>query len=147
MVHLYAFVYSNKEKKRFLFFSCLMYLCLCIYSFVDVLHYIHLQDRQLMYFYTFVIQKKKKKKTARGNMGKNIKSYATIPTLHSLGKGRKPYGKKSQSIGQTKHDSGHTHFLIPRLLKLHVKIPNFFSILIYSESCRFHAIHYKIHPP
>ena len=32
-------------------------------------------------------------------MGKNIKSYATIPTLHSLGKGGKPHGKKSQSIG------------------------------------------------
>ena len=37
-------------------------------------------------------------------MGKNIKSYATIPTLHSLGKGGKPHGKKSQSISQTKHD-------------------------------------------
>ena len=59
-------------------------------------------------------------------MGKNIKSYATIPTLHSPGKGGKPHGKKSQSIGQTKHDSGRTHFLSPRLLKLHVKIPNFF---------------------
>ena len=32
-------------------------------------------------------------------MGKNIKSYATIPTLHSMGKGGKPHGKKSQSIG------------------------------------------------
>ena len=61
----------------------------------------------------------------RGNMGKNIKSYATIPTLHSPEKGGKPYGKKSQSIGQTKHDSGRTHFLIPCLLKLHVKIPKF----------------------
>ena len=58
-------------------------------------------------------------------MGKNIKSYATIPTLHSLGKGGKPHSKKSQSIGQRKHDSGRTHFLIPRLLKLDVKIPNF----------------------
>ena len=59
-------------------------------------------------------------------MGKNIKSYATIPTLHSPGKGGKPHSKKSQSISQTKHDSGHTHFLIPCLLKLYVKIPNFF---------------------
>ena len=58
-------------------------------------------------------------------MGKNIKSYATIPTLHSLGKGWKPYDKKFQSISQTKHDSGHTQFLIPRLLKLHIKIPKF----------------------
>ena len=71
-------------------------------------------------------KKKKRKKRTRGNMGKNIKSYATIPTLHSLGKGGKPHGKKSQSIGQTKHDSGRTHFSIPHLLKLHVKIPNFF---------------------
>ena len=59
-------------------------------------------------------------------MGKNIKSYATIPTLHYPGKGGKPDGKKFQSISQTKHDSGRTHFSIPRLLKLHVKIPNFF---------------------
>ena len=59
-------------------------------------------------------------------MGKNIKSYATIPTLHSLGKRGKPHGKKSQPIGKTKHGSGHTHFLVPHLLKLHVKIPNFF---------------------
>ena len=59
-------------------------------------------------------------------MGKIIKSYATIPTLHSPRKGGKPHGKKSQSISQTKHDSGRTHFLIPRLLKLHVKIPNLF---------------------
>ena len=59
-------------------------------------------------------------------MGKNIKSYATTPTLHSPGKGGKPHGKKSQSIDQTKHNSGHTCFSIPRLLKLHVKIPNFF---------------------
>ena len=55
-------------------------------------------------------------------MGKNIKSYATIPTLHSPEKGGKPHGKKSQSISQTKHDSDHTHFSIPRLLNLHVKI-------------------------
>ena len=80
-------------------------------------------------------------------MGKNIKSYATIPTLHSLGKGGKPYSKKSQSIGQTKHNSGYTHFLIPNLLKLHIKIPKFFAILIYSESHRFHTIHNKIHLP
>ena len=82
-----------------------------------------------------------------GNMGKNIKSYAIIPTLHSLGKGGKPYGKKSQSINQTKQDSDRTHFSIPHLLKLTIKIPNFFLILIYSESHRFHAIRYKIHPP
>ena len=93
---------QTKKKKKISFFSCLIYLCLCIYSFVDVLHYIHLQERQLMYFYAFVIQKKK---MTCGNMGKNIKSYATIPTLHSLAKGGKPYGKKSLSIGQTKHDS------------------------------------------
>ena len=67
-----------------------------------------------------------KKKRTHGNMGKNIKIYATILTLHSPGKGGKPHSKKSQSISQTKHDSDHTHFLIPRLLQLHVKIPNFF---------------------
>ena len=67
------------------------------------------------------LKKKEKKKTTRGNMGKYIKSYATITTLHSPGKRGKPHGKKSQSISQTKHDSGRTHFLIPHLLKLHLK--------------------------
>ena len=96
------------------------------FFFVDVLHYICLQDKQLMYLYTLVNLKKKKKKKNCGNMGQNIKSYVTIPTLHSPGKGGKPHGKMSQSIGQTKHDSGCTHFSIPHLLKLHVKNQNFF---------------------
>ena len=56
---------------------------------------------------------KKKKKKGPMAMGKNIKSYATIPTLHSLGKGGKPHGKKSQSIGQTKHDWPYTFFDSP----------------------------------
>ena len=57
-----------------------------------------------------ILSKKKKKKTIHGNMGKSIKSYVTIPTLQSPGKGGKPYGKKSQSLGLIKHNSGRTHF-------------------------------------
>ena len=34
--------------------------------------------------------------------------------------------KSPSPIGQTKHNSGCTHFSIPHLLKLHVEIPNFF---------------------
>ena len=63
-------------------------------------------------------QKKKKKKGPLETWVKNITSYATIPTLHSPGKGRKPYGKKSQSISQTKHDSGLTQFFILHLLNV-----------------------------
>ena len=114
----------------------------CLYHSICRCAILYLSARQLVYFCTFVIQKKKIDPWKHV-----IKSYATIPTLHSPGKGGKPYSKKSQSIGQTKHNSGCTHFLIPCLLKLHVKIPNFFLILIYSESHRFHAIRYKIHPP
>ena len=65
-------------------------------------------------------------------MGKNIKSYATIPTLHSLEKGGKPIGKKSQSIGQTKHVSGRTHFSIPRLLKTTCKNSKFLFQISFS---------------
>ena len=52
---------QSKKKKDFFFLSMSMYLCLCIYFFVDVLHNIHLQDRQLVYFYAFVNSKKKKR--------------------------------------------------------------------------------------
>ena len=83
-------------------------LSLCIYFLVDVLHYICLQDRQLVYFYAFVnLKKKKKKKKKCGNMGKNIKSYAIVPTLHSPGKGWKPHGKKV-SVHQLKQKNGLT---------------------------------------
>ena len=80
----------------------------------------------------FCIKKKKKKKkkqnmetSKHGNM-ENIKSYATIPTLHYSGKGGKPHGKKSQSISQNKTRLWPYTFFDPYLLKLHVKIPNFF---------------------
>ena len=118
-----------QTKKKYLFFSC---LCLCIYVYVFILcrcATLYPSPRQttrvLLRFCKF---KKKKKKKTHGNMGKNVKSYATIPTLHSPGKGGKPHSKKSQSIGQTKHDSGCTHFSFPHLLKLHVKLQISFLI-------------------
>ena len=52
-------------------------------------------------------KKKKKKKKKCGNMGKNIKSYAIVPTLHSPGKGWKPHGKKV-SVHQLKQKNGLT---------------------------------------
>ena len=35
-----------------------------------------------------------------GNIGKKVKSYATIPTLHSLGKGGKPHGKNPSPLAK-----------------------------------------------
>ena len=73
---------------------------LCL--FLGVRLCIHLLQIIIMYPLTLYETKKKKKKKKTDpcqNIGKNIKSYATIPTPHSPGKGGKPHGKKSQSIG------------------------------------------------
>ena len=73
----------------------------------------------------FCIFKKKKK----GPMETWVKISKVMPrSPHSILQEREGslMAKKSQSIGQTKHNSGRTHFSIPHLLKLHVKIPNLF---------------------
>ena len=44
-------------------------------------------------------KKKKKKMTRTRSMGKNIKSYATIPVSTFPGKGREAFGKKSNYFG------------------------------------------------
>ena len=78
-----------KQRKKRFFFLVYVFVFMSMYLFfVDVLHYIRLQDRQLVYFY------------ACGNMGKNVKSYATIPTLHSPGKGGKPHGKRPSPLAK-----------------------------------------------
>ena len=44
-------------------------------------------------------KKNKKKMTRTRSMGKNIKSYATIPVSTFPGKGREAFGKKSNYFG------------------------------------------------
>ena len=88
-------------------------------------------------------------------MGKNIKSYATNPTL-SLGKGGKPHGKKSQSLDWSGPRLNSTYFGIP-VFKIANKISLFGSPSWQNSSkpCKFcsirhnphesHRFRYKIH--
>ena len=50
---------------------------------------------------------------------------------------------KSPSPSAKQNTALAVHIFRVPILKLHVKIPNFFFNLIYSESCRFCAICYK----
>ena len=64
-----------------------------VYCFVDVLHYIHLQDRQYVYYIFVIIIKiiKYKKNNPWFTMGKNIKVMPQPNCPLSLGKGGIPY--------------------------------------------------------
>ena len=86
-------------------------------------------------------------------MGKNIKSYATIPTLRSPGKGEKPHGKSPSPLAKTKNGLT-VHSWVPPSSKFMGKILLFFSKITANHAdsvhfthspCKLHDIRYKIH--
>ena len=63
-----------------------------------VLHYIHLQDHQCVKYVCYRYKIKYKKKTTRGLPWVKISKVMPLPKSIPLGKGEKPYGKKSKSF-------------------------------------------------